>query len=532
MGRAVRICRRELVGYLSRISTAWTEFWFTPRDPFCLSVMRCLVGWMAFYSTLVWGIELESFVFPYGYNSAAFVSEYVTFYEGPFALSFWYYVPPAWIYPVHYLCLAATFCFMIGLFTRTTSVLSLIIVISYAYRARFSNYGLDQILTILNLYLCLAPSGAYLSVDRLLKRYRSIRDNLLAGRSAEAVPVQPTVATNVATRLVQYHMCVMYFAAGTGKLQGDSWWDGTAMWRSLANAEYQTLDMTWLAYFPWFIQFMTHLTIFWEVSFAFLVWRPLTRPVMLLLGLGMHFGIGLLMGMWTFATCMMFGYLAFVEPYQARAFFHFFKERLFQNRSHVIDVDSRDEKKLQSVAWKKAMDGGDQLQIRLDGVLLDEDEPESDSIFDSESSQGTILVYDTNASSAERLVESLQQQGMTAERAPSWNRLHAMLEEHHDAVPLVNLDGQEHQETQDYLVSFLPLHLKDRPSVTLLRGDQLKWLEEEMRQDYQRVLLLPCRSDDVYAEVSRARRAYQFLQRHGVPGQTSPYSSLQDSVLN
>ena len=87
------------------------------------------------------------------------------------------------------------------------------------------------------------------------------------------------------------------------------------------------------------------------------------------------------------------------------------------------------------------MDGGDQLQIRLDGVLLDEDEPESDSIFDSESSQGTILVYDTNASSAERLVESLQQQGMTAERAPSWNRLHAMLEEHHDAVPLVNLDG-------------------------------------------------------------------------------------------
>jgi len=532
MGRAVHILRREIVAYLGRISTAWTEFWFTPRDPFSLCVMRCLVGWMAFYSTLVWGIELESFVFPHGYNSAEFVRQYVTGYEGPFALSFWYYVPVSWIYPVHYLCLAATFCFMIGLFTRTTSVLSLIIVISYAYRARFSNYGLDQILAILNLYLCLAPSGAYLSVDRLRKRYRSIRENLQAGKSAEATPVLPTVMSNVATRLVQYHMCVIYLAAGTGKLLGDSWWDGTAIWRSLANAEYQTLDMTWLAYFPWFTQIMTHMTIFWEISFAFLVWRPLTRPVMLLLGLGMHFGIGLFMGMWTFATCMMFGYLAFVEPYQARAFFHLIKESIFRNRSHLLDVDSGNDGAIRSAAWKKALDVGDQVQIRLDGQLLDDDGSESDSIFDDGPGFGTVLVYDTQPAVAEQIVQSLHEDGIPAEQAHSWNRLQAALEEQPDAMPLVNLDGLERQETQDYLASFLPMHLKDRPSVTLVRGDQLVWLEENTRQDYQRIVLLPCRSEDVFAEISRARRAYQFLVRHGLSEDRSPYSSLQDSVLN
>ena len=53
-------------------------------------------------------------------------------------------------------------------------------------------------------------------------------------------------------------MCVIYFFAGVSKLQGPSWWDGEAMWRAFANLEYQSLDMTWLAWHPWLVNAMSH----------------------------------------------------------------------------------------------------------------------------------------------------------------------------------------------------------------------------------------------------------------------------------
>lgn len=534
MGRIVRYAGREFLAYLGRISQAWNTFWFTPRDPFALCVMRLLVGWMAFYTTFVWGIEAESFLFPHGYNSAEFVSEYLREWEGPYALSFWFYVPVDWIYPVHYLCLAITFCFMIGLFTRTTSILSLIIVISYAYRARFSNYGLDQILAILTLYLCIAPSGAYLSVDRLIRRYRSLARNLKQGLSA--VPDQPTpsIAATIATRFTQLHYCVIYLAAGTGKLQGDSWWDGTAMWRSLANAEYQTLDLTFLAYFPWFTEFMTHLTIAWEISFAFLIWRPLTRPVVMLLGLGMHFGIGLLMGMWTFATCMMFGYLMFVEPHTVRAFFHFIKEQIWKNRAlESVQVDPDNEQSVQQAAWRKAFDCGDRLHIEIgpQASHLDDSQDESTivttprerfSVSQRELGQGVVagqgvtgrseptrvLLLDNNSASAAKTAELLQAAGKQVERAATMQDLLHRLEQQEDLIPVVHLDGLPAVDVQDYLQSHLPFHLRDRPSVTIGRGQHLPESTNQERQDYQRFVLLPGDRQRILQELQQAEATF------------------------
>ena len=51
------------------------------------------------------------------------------------------------------------------------------------------------------------------------------------------------------------------------------------MWRAFANLEYQSLDMTWLAWHPWLINLMTHVSVMWEISFCVLIWRPLWRPL-------------------------------------------------------------------------------------------------------------------------------------------------------------------------------------------------------------------------------------------------------------
>jgi hypothetical protein len=114
-------------------------------------------------------------------------------------------------------------------------------------------------------------------------------------------------------------MCVIYLFAGMAKLTGPAWWDGTAMWMAFGNLEYQSRDMTWMADWPWLMNLMTHVTVFWELSYWALVWPRLTRPVVLLLAIPLHMGIAICLGMMTFGLIMLVGNLAFVSPALVRA---------------------------------------------------------------------------------------------------------------------------------------------------------------------------------------------------------------------
>jgi hypothetical protein len=156
---------------------------------------------------------------------------------------------------------------------------------------------------MLLLYLTIGGSGQALSADRWLATRR-----LGAGASRPA----PSAAANLALRLMNVHMCVIYFFAGIAKLRGESWWDGTAMWRAFANLEYQSADMTWLAWHPRIVNLATHVPVLWEISFPFLIWRPRFRPLMLTGAVALHVGIGACLGMWTFGLIMLVGCSSFL----------------------------------------------------------------------------------------------------------------------------------------------------------------------------------------------------------------------------
>jgi hypothetical protein len=72
--------------------------------------------------------------------------------------------------------------------------------------------------------------------------------------------------------------------------------------------------MTWLADWPRTISAMSHVTIVWETFYCVLIWSPRWRPVMLLLAIPLHLGIGICLGMMTFGLVMLIGNGAFVPP--------------------------------------------------------------------------------------------------------------------------------------------------------------------------------------------------------------------------
>ncbi len=118
----------------------------------------------------------------------------------------------------------------------------------------------------------------------------------------------------VATRLMQIHLCIIYLFGGIAKLRGEMWWDGSAMWFSAVAYEYQSLDLTWIGRYPFLGSLLTHITIFWETFYGFLVWPRWSRPWMLALAVLVHGGIALFLGMITFGFMMIVANLAFVEP--------------------------------------------------------------------------------------------------------------------------------------------------------------------------------------------------------------------------
>ena len=300
----------------------WNRFWFTPADPATLGLIRLLAGAMIFYTHLVWTLDLEGFMGPQSRISPAFARG---FHNSDWAWSHLFWIEsPAVLWTVHILALIALAMFMLGLFTRITSVLALLIVVAYAHRVPGALFGLDQINGLLALYLMIGPSGAAYSLDNLLRR-RGTRDEGRGTRDADfraphPAPLAPRfTSANIAIRLIQVHMCIVYLFAGFGKLLGESWWAGTAMWGALGNYEYQSLDMTWLAAWPLVINFLSHLTIVWECSYCVFVWPRLTRSIVIALAVPLHLGIAFCMGMITFGLIMLVGNLAFVSPNLVRA---------------------------------------------------------------------------------------------------------------------------------------------------------------------------------------------------------------------
>lgn len=308
LNAAVRSSFRATRNFVER----WNGFWFSPAESSLLGLIRALTGAMLVYTHAVWGLALGDFFGPDGWLQADAVRALQS-QTARYAYSYWWWIPHEWMWPAHLAALVVLVLFMIGFWTRLTSILSFVIVVSYVHRVPSALFGLDQINAMLTLYsaigyLTIPAVDRALSLDRLLARRKLLRRPSVQ----PAGEPQPRVGANLGVRLIQVHMCVIYFFAGIAKLQGTAWWDGQAMWLAFASLEYQSADMTWLADHPLIVNVMSHFTVLWEIFFCVLIWKPLWRPFMLAGAVALHIGIGACLGMWTFGLIMLVGCASFL----------------------------------------------------------------------------------------------------------------------------------------------------------------------------------------------------------------------------
>jgi hypothetical protein len=327
----------------------WNRFWFTPQDPATLGVIRICGGAMLFYTHGIWSLDLAGFFGSPGWLApdalqAAYGDLRSLFW------SHWHWIDSTALrWTVHAVALVIFAMLTIGLFTRVVSILAWLLTVSYAHRVMpTALFGLDDINAMLSMYLMMGPSGAAFSIDRWLWRRRG-KAGLPArgygeGRAGQGganrevdgvrtgetpVPREggglrtgetpvPRIGANIAIRLMQLHLCIIYLFSGLGKAMGTTWWDGSAMWLAVANYEYQSIDLTWLARWPEVLSLFAHITVAWELTYAALVWPRLTRPLVVAMAIPLHLGIAVFLGMMTFGLAMIIANLAFVSPWIVR----------------------------------------------------------------------------------------------------------------------------------------------------------------------------------------------------------------------
>ena len=250
-------------------SQRWNDFWFTPRDPATLGLIRLLTGIAALIYLLSWVGSLTAWFGPTGLLTGSSVAEVVG--TPWWRLSYLYgctTTTSLWI--AHAVGIVIVLLMAIGWKSRVTTPLSLIVILAYVHRAPLVAGLYESIIIFLLAYLSLGPNGATFSLDAWI-----------ASRRDATTPPASSWSANVALRLIQVHLAAIVLLMAATKLAGEVWWNGMAIWWLITRTEVRLVDLTGLHETPGFYlaNLWTHAVVAIELSFPALVWFRSTRRV-------------------------------------------------------------------------------------------------------------------------------------------------------------------------------------------------------------------------------------------------------------
>jgi hypothetical protein len=106
-------------------------------------------------------------------------------------------------------------------------------------------------------------------------------------------------------RVLQLHLCIIYFFSGLTKCLGSGWWDGSNIWRALIRPPFNIIDPEILVQGKLVFPIVGIVICLLETGYPFFIWNNKTRSIWLIGICGMHILIGLAMGMWLFSLVMI-----------------------------------------------------------------------------------------------------------------------------------------------------------------------------------------------------------------------------------
>lgn len=180
-------------------------------------------------------------------------------------------------------------CLVLGFLCRPAAIAAWFIHVCAAKSGEVFSYGMDNFTTIGLFYLMIGQLPDRWALDWRLRRFctrNSRRDGFQR-------------------RVLQIHLCIIYFSGGVAKSLGPGWWNGTSIWRAMTCPPFNVVSPGLLLSLRFLLPLAGISVCILETAYPFFIWPQRTRAFWLASILAMHLLIGLTMGLYLFSFVMI-----------------------------------------------------------------------------------------------------------------------------------------------------------------------------------------------------------------------------------
>ncbi len=243
-------------------------------SPVTMGAFRLIVGLLAFANQIMVGLDLRVWFGESGLYPAWMAERWAA--EVPRLSILGGVTDQTVVFIVYHAVTLVALLVALGLWSRVTTALLFIGVVSLHHRSPDILHSGDTLLRAWLFILMLMPSGKALSLDRWLLKRKGL---------APAVPLDVSLWPQ---RLAQIQLAVVYFSTVWVKWGGDYWQKGIATYFAPRLDEFHKFPTPGFVHEIPFVHFTTYATLIVELALATLVFSRPFRKWVLISGLMLH----------------------------------------------------------------------------------------------------------------------------------------------------------------------------------------------------------------------------------------------------
>ncbi len=287
---------------MKNLAASWNRFWFEPQSPEPMGLFRIFFGLILLANGLFWGPDLFDYFGPHGFLSL----DTMRMLLGSSRINLFEWMPETNLSVVilYSAYLAAALLLTLGLFTRVSSAVLFVVLVSFHHRNLIILHSGDTLERVILFLMIFSEAGSAYSLDVWRK----------GGKIVKSAPW--------AQRLIQYQFTLSYVSTVLWKLDGASWIDGTAMYYAANLQEFWRYPVPYIFEHLWILKLLTWLTLIVELALGTLIWVKAYRYRVIFLGVLLHLGIEYSMNIQLFEWLMLALYIPFIEPEDLRQVMH------------------------------------------------------------------------------------------------------------------------------------------------------------------------------------------------------------------
>jgi hypothetical protein len=267
------------------------------------SILRFLLGFFIFKDFIIYAINQKYLFNDEGIVSYGTYLDIISYYN--FNFYSFDFLDKYVIFLFLIIGIIFSISFMLGILQRFSVIVLFILLFVFKIRNIYLLDGSDNVISVL------LPFFLFINTFSFSEKYEKLKQDFLQKTNLLKID---DIVSKYFSYAIMVQICIIYFFAGLHKLQGEVWQDGTALYYILNSNDFSpTFLNQFITNSLIVVKFLTWFTIFFQLTFPFLVWLHKFRKLYIILGIFLHLGIFFMMKIDNFSFIMISCYAIFVS---------------------------------------------------------------------------------------------------------------------------------------------------------------------------------------------------------------------------